>query len=101
MMATDFQRCDALLCSGASFPFLSKSESENTLAAESLGFLNGSVGKESSCNVGDIGDKGLIPGSGRSPGIGNGNPLQYSCLGNPMERGAWRTTIHGAAKSQT
>ena len=99
MMATDFQRCDALLCSGASFPFLSKSESENT-GPESLGFLSGSVGKES-CNVGDIGDEGLIPGSGRSPGIGNGNPLQYSCLGNPMERGAWRATIHGAAKSRT
>ena len=89
-----------LLCSGASFPFLSKSESENTLAAERLGFLNGSVGKES-CNVGDIGDEGLIPGSGRSPGIGNGNPLQYSCLGNPMERGAWQATVHRVAKSWT
>ena len=40
----------------------------------------------------------MIPGSGRSPGEGNGNPLQYSCLGNPMDRGAWRATVHGVAK---
>ena len=44
---------------------------------------------------------GQIPGSGRSPGEGNGNPLQYSCLGNPMDRGAWLATVHGVAKSQT
>ena len=42
-----------------------------------------------------------IPGSGRSPGEGNGNPLQYSCLGNPMDRGAWQATVHGVTKSQT
>ena len=47
------------------------------------------------------GDPGLIPGSGRSPGEGNGNLLQYSCLGNPMDRGAWRATVHGVAKSRT
>ena len=52
-------------------------------------------GKESPCNVGDL---GLIPGSGRSPGEGNGDPLQYSCLGNPMDRGAWGTTVHGVEK---
>ena len=46
-------------------------------------FPGGSVSKESACNTGDTGDMGLIPGSGRSPGEGNGNPLQYSCLGNP------------------
>ena len=46
-------------------------------------------------------DTGLIPGSGRSPGGGNGNPLQYSCLENPMDREAWRATVHGVAKSQT
>ena len=46
-------------------------------------------------------DMNLSPGSGRSPGEGNGNPLQYSCLGNPMDRGTWRATVHGAAKSQT
>ena len=49
-------------------------------------------GKEAPCNAGDIGS---IPGSGRSPGAGRGNPLQYSCLGNPMDRGAWWATIHG------
>ena len=51
--------------------------------------------KESACNAGDLGS---IPGSGRSPGEGNGNPLQYSCLENPMDRGAWRATVHGVAR---
>ena len=46
----------------------------------------------------NAGDTGSIPGSERSPGIGNGNPLQYSCLGYPMDRGAWRATVHGVAK---
>ena len=55
-------------------------------------------GKESAYNTGD---SGLIPGSGRSPGEGNGNPLQYSCLENSMDRGAWQATVHGEAKSQT
>ena len=58
----------------------------------------GSDGKASAYNVGDL---GLIPGSGRSPGEGNGNPLQCSCLENPMDQGAWWATIHGVAKSQT
>jgi len=58
----------------------------------------GSNGKESTCNVGDLGS---IPGSGRSLREGNGNPLQYSCLRNPMDRGAWQTTVHGVAKGQT
>ena len=49
----------------------------------------------------NAGDMGSIPGSGRSPGEGNGNPLQYSCLGNPMDRGAWWATVHGVTKSQT
>ena len=49
----------------------------------------------------DARDVGSVPGSGRSPGVGNGNPLQYSSLENPMERGAWWATIHGVAKSQT
>ena len=52
-------------------------------------------------NIGDIRDAGSIHGSGRSPGGGNDNPLQYSCLKNPMDRGAWWATIHGAANSQT
>ena len=63
-----------------------------------FGFPGGSAGKESACNAGD---PGLIPGSGRSLGEGNGNPLQYSCLGNPMDRGAWQATVHGSQKSQT
>ena len=46
----------------------------------------------------NAGDLDLIPGSGRSPGEGNGNPLQFSCLGNPMDGGAWRATVHGVAK---
>ena len=51
--------------------------------------------------VGDTGDMGLIPGSGRSLGAGNGNPLQHSCLGNPMDRGAWWVTVYGVTKSWT
>ena len=54
--------------------------------------------KESACTAGDV---GLIPGSGRSPGEGNGNPLQYSCLENPMDRGVWWATVHGASNSWT
>ena len=50
--------------------------------------------KEFACNTGNTGNLGSIPGSGRAPGVGNGNPLQYPCLGNPMDRGAWRGTIH-------
>ena len=52
-------------------------------------------------NAGDLRDTGLIPGSGRSPGGGHGNPLQYSCLENPMDRGAWQATVHRVAQSQT
>ena len=48
----------------------------------------------------NVGDLGLIPGLGRSPGEGNGSPLQYSCLENPMDKGAWQATAHGVAKSQ-
>ena len=51
-------------------------------------------------NAGDARDTGLIPGSGGSPEEGNGNPLQYSCLENPLDRGAWWATVHGVAKSQ-
>ena len=52
-------------------------------------------------NAGDLTDKGSIPGSGRSPGEGNGNPLQYSCLENPIDRGGWQATVHGVAESDT
>ena len=59
------------------------------------------VVKNLPANVGDIRDAGLIPEFGRSPGEGHGNPSQYSCLENSMDRGAWRTTVHGVAKSRT
>ena len=58
-------------------------------------------GKESSCNAGDVRDKGSVLGLGRSPGQGHGNPLQDSCLENPMDRGAWWVMVHRAAKSRT
>ena len=63
-----------------------------------LYFPDGSEVKASACSVGD---PGLIPRSGRSPGEGNGNPLQYSCLENPMDGGAWWATVHGVTKSRT
>ena len=59
------------------------------------------VVKNLPANAGDVSDAGLIPGLGRSLGGGNGNPLQYSCLENLMDRGAWQTTVHGVAKNQT
>ena len=55
--------------------------------------------KELPANAGDVRDSGLIPGLGRSPGEGNGNPLQYSCLENPIDRGAWWATVHRVAES--
>ena len=62
-----------------------------------LGFSGGLLGKESACIAGDLGS---IPGSGRSPGKGNSNPLQVSCLGDPMDREDWWATVHGVANSQ-
>ena len=64
------------------------------------GCLYRSNSEESTRNTGDTGDAGSIPGSGRSPAGGNGNPLQCSCLDNPMDRGAWRATVHRVPKSQ-
>ena len=60
-----------------------------------MGCPSSSAGKESACNAGDLGS---IPGLGISPGEGNGSPLQYSCLENPMDRGAWQATVYGAAR---
>ena len=57
--------------------------------------------KESTCSAGDAEGVGLIPGPGRAPGERHGNPLQYSCLDHPRDRGAWWATVHGVAKSQT
>ena len=68
------------------------------LGRGSWGFPVGSDGEESACSAGD---SGLIPGSGRSPAEGNGYPLQYSCLENPMDGGAWQATVHEVVKSQT
>ena len=59
------------------------------------GFPHSSDGKESACNAGDLGS---IPGLGRFPGEGNGNPFQYSCLGNPRDRGTWQATVHRITK---
>ena len=60
-----------------------------------VGFPCSSIGKKSAYNAGDL---GLIPGSGRSPGEGNGNPLQYSCLENPMDKGTWQATVYEVTK---
>ena len=65
------------------------------------GFLGGSVVKNLPANTGDIKDTGSILGLGRSPGGGHGNPLQYSCLENPTDRGAWQAIVHRVTKSQT
>ena len=76
--------CDPMNCSTPGFPVHC--------------FPGGSEVKASACNVGDLGS---IPGSGRSPGEGNDNPLQYSCLENPMDGGTWWATVHGVTKSRT
>ena len=70
-------------------------ENFRSLFALIQGFPGGSDGKEYAC---DAGDPGSVPELGRSPGGGNGNPLKYSCLKNPMDKGAWQATVHGAAK---
>ena len=77
---------------------LSVSECVWDAVITTLGFSSDSSGKESACSAGGA---GLISGSGRFPGEGDGDPLQYSCLGNPMDRGAWQATVHGVEKSQT
>ena len=88
------------MCVCIFFPTLSVSEgfrflAENNKARGVGGFPGGSVVKNHPVNVGDTGS---IPGSGRSPGEGNGSPFQYSCLGNPMDRGAWQAIAHGVTK---
>ena len=66
-----------------------------------VGFPGGSVVKNSPTSAGDTRDMTSVPRLRRPPGEGNGNPLQYSCLGNPMNRGAWKATVHGVTKCQT
>ena len=73
-------------------------QGKGLMLEDSEGFPGGSDGKESACNAGD---QGSVPGLGRSPGGGNGNPLQYSCLEDSMDRGAWRAIVCGVAESQT
>ena len=80
------------------FQIISYSFSSSYMVHFLKDFPGGSDGKASVYNAGDL---GLIPGLGRSPGEGNGNPLQYYCLENPMDRGAWQATVYGVAKSQT
>ena len=78
--------------------YLSLSQHFKKKTLYQVGFRGGSEVKVSASNAGDLGS---IPGSGRSSGEGNGNPLQYSCLENPMDGGAWWATVHRVAKSQT
>ena len=66
-----------------------------------MGFPGGTVVKNLPANAGDTEEARLLPGMRRSPGVGNGHPLQYSCLGNPLARGAWWATVHGVAESDT
>ena len=66
-----------------------------------VSFQVSTVVKNLPANAGDPRDGGSIPGLGKSPGVGSGNPLQYSCLKNPMDREAWQTIVHGVAKSRT
>ena len=75
-----------------------KNKEEIKRKKKSLGENGSSDSKETARNAGDL---GLIPGLGRSPEQGNGNSLQYFCLENPMDRGAWQSTVHGVTKSQT
>ena len=77
---------------------VSKQLSPKQPSTVNQGFPDGSDGKESACSMGDLGS---VPGLRRSPGEGNDNPLQYSCLENPMDRGSWWATIHRVTKSQT
>ena len=74
---------------------------EALLKVEKLSFSGGTSGKNPPANTGDFRDSVSVPGLGRSPGEGHGNPLQYSCLENPMDRGAWKATVHKVAKSRT
>ena len=85
-------------------PFKRSPENENELLLYCLSAKTTQVVlvvKKSPANIADARDTNSIPGSGRSPGRGHGDPLQYSCLGNPMDRGAWRATVHVVTKSWT
>ena len=79
---------------------ISETPDSGILRYKERGFPDSAVIKNPPANAWDTRDVGLIPGSGRCPGVGNGNPLQYSCLENFMDRGAWKTTVHGVIKSR-
>ena len=72
-----------------------------TCAMVHVGFPGGARGQKLPASAGDVRDAGSIPGSGRSPGVGHDNPLQYSCLENPMDRGVWWTSVNGVTKGPT
>ena len=106
---TSYIICDAQWQQEIAGPFVQKSlwitrwqqEILKPSAEPSEGFPVGSAGKESSCNAGDTGMHCSIPGLGRSPGVGNGNPLKYPCLENSLGRGAWWDTVHGVVRIWT
>ena len=90
-----------MLCSNGILIQQSKETEIKAIIIISQGFPGGSVVKNLPANAGGTGDAGSIPRSGRSLRGGNGNPLQYSCLENPINRGAWHATVHGVTKSHT
>ena len=93
-MITDFQKRYQNNLIGKKSPF-------NKRLCNNCSLFQWLSGKGPACNAGDTGDAGWIPGSGRSPGAGHGNPLQHSCLENLMDRGAWWATVYSIAKSRT
>ena len=97
-VATEPLRCNQGNWGHGVFHLISINFSVKVYNRVRLGACGGSDGKESACNAGDLGS---IPGSGKSLGEGNGNPLQYSCLGNPMGGGTWQATVHGVTKGRT
>ena len=96
-----FRSCVSPLASITSLAPIPSFHCYRHLLGTGRGFPGGSVGKESTCGAGDAEGVGSIPGSGRTLGGGNGNPLQYSCLENPMDRGAWHPTVHRVMESDT
>ena len=98
MKARDAGGCPMPAPKGTQYAIRKSSQDSPDSSVDKKDFLGCSDGKESACNKEDL---GLTPGSGRSPGEGNGYPLQYSCLENSMDRGASRATIHGITKGRT
>ena len=97
MATAEFSKFAGILSPAVSPTFKYK----NDLLSSAMGFPNGAVLKNPPANAGDTRDVGSVSGSGRSLEGGNVNPLQYSCLGNPIDRGAWRATVHGVTESDT